>query len=305
MIFHIHIMIKAKWTAINYIESSNKLESNTTELDAQDNCTTFSNAYTSSNFDTGKKVCELFIKLYNSLSNVENGNKPDDTKDWHFLNYWLNINISKRKLNKSTCATKFSDGLSHHCTYTFSYEFPPEFIYNIREEELIKMNLLYSLYENYKKLDNILNGQKPVNAGSLLGPSAKCCSDYAEANYLCNDKNNEFCTQLKKFKEKYDGLYNTEIEGKPEYTNNFIKLSQCDNNTMSKALIGTTVGLVPLLVGLYKFTPLRQLMNFKKGKLAEQYRNNDDEMRDIMLMDQGSEHISSQQGRYNIKYHSV
>ncbi|KMZ77296.1 hypothetical protein PVIIG_05655 [Plasmodium vivax India VII] len=240
--------------AINYIESSNKLESNTTELDAQDNCTTFSNAYTSSNFDTGKKVCELFIKLYNSLSNVENGNKPDDTKDWHFLNYWLNINISKNKLNGTICATEFFDGLDHHCMQTLGLVSPPSTsIYNIREEDLKKMNLLYSLYENYKKLDNILNGQKPVNAGSLLGPSAQCCSDYAEANYLCNDENNKFCAQLKKFKTKYDGLYNTQIAINPEYTNNFKNLSECKKtNVMTTALIGTTVGLVPLMVGLYK-----------------------------------------------------
>ncbi|KMZ96042.1 hypothetical protein PVNG_05980 [Plasmodium vivax North Korean] len=239
--------------AINYIESSNKLESNTTELDAQDNCTTFSNAYTSSNFDTGKKVCELFLKLYNSLSNVENNIHDDYKKEWHFLNYWLNINISKRKLNKTTCATKLFEGLSNHCMHTLRFVSPPSFsIYNIREEDLKKMNLLYGLYENYRKLNDILSGSQHDKAGLLLGPSAKCCSDYAEANYLCNDENNKFCAQLKKFKTKYDGLYNTQIAINPEYTNNFKKLSECNNNTVSTAVIGTTVGLVPLLVGLYK-----------------------------------------------------
>ncbi|KMZ88501.1 hypothetical protein PVBG_06162 [Plasmodium vivax Brazil I] len=239
---------------INYIDISDNLESSSIKLDKGDDCTSFSSEYTSSNLKIGENVCKLFIKLYKSLNNVTNRSHVNYKKEWHFLNYWLNINISKNKLNGTICATEFFDGLDHHCMQTLGLVSPPSTsIYNIREEDLKKMNLLYSLYENYKKLDNILNGQKPVNAGSLLGPSAQCCSDYAEANYLCNDENNKFCAQLKKFKTKYDGLYNTQIAINPEYTNNFKNLSECKKtNVMSTALIGTTVGLVPLLVGLYK-----------------------------------------------------
>ncbi|SCA83394.1 Plasmodium vivax Vir protein, putative [Plasmodium vivax] len=290
---------------IKYIETADKLQSDTTTLDREDNCTTFSYSYTSSNFDTGKKVCELFVKLYKSLTNVKDESHDDYKNDWYFLNYWLNFSINKSELNEAICAKNFSEGLGHHCFHTLTFNFPPSFMHNIREEELKKMNLLYGLYENYKKLDNILSKGHEDNPDLLLQSSSKCCTDYIKANYLCNGENNEFCTQLGKFKSKYVGLY-SKLEGKSdEYSNNFIKLTQCDNNVISTALIGTTVGLVPLLVGLYKFTPLRQLMNFKKGKLTQEYRNNEDEMRNIMLMDQGSEYISSQQGTYNIKYHSA
>ncbi|KMZ96105.1 hypothetical protein PVNG_04494 [Plasmodium vivax North Korean] len=183
--------------------------------------------------------------------------------------------------------------------------FPPPFIYNIREEDLKKINLLYGLYENYKKLDKILNPNQQDNPELLLELSSKCCRDYAEANYLCNGEDNKFCKKLQGFKIKYQGLYG-KLNGKSsEYSNKFIKLSQCGNNSMSTALIGTTVGLVPLMVGLYKFTPLRQFINSKKGKLTQEYRNNDDQIRNIMLMDHGSEQKSSQQETYNIKYHSV
>ncbi|GAB69757.1 CYIR protein, partial [Plasmodium cynomolgi strain B] len=124
-------------------------------------------------------------------------------------------------------------------------------------------------------------------------------------------KDNKFCKQLKKFKTKYVELYNTLYGKSIECLNNFKRFSQCEKtNTMTTALIGTTVGLIPLLGGLYKvkeikFNPFRQLINSKKGKLTHDYRNNDDYIRNIILMDQESENISFKQGTYNIKYHSV
>ncbi|VVA00223.1 PIR protein [Plasmodium vivax] len=295
-------------TEINYdtIESSDNLAVNNTQLHAQDNCITFSNSYTKSNLDIGKNICELFIKLYISLTDVKNKGQPNYEKDWHFLNYWLNINISKSKLYETTCVTRFFDGLGHHCMHTLGFVNPPSSsIYNIREEDLNKMNLLYGLYENYKKLDNILNDSQENNQDLLLEHSNKCCSYYVKANYLCNDENNKFCSELENFKTKYVGLY-SKLEGKSlEYSKNFIKLTQCkDTNVISTALMGTTVGLVPLLVGLYKFTPLGQLFKPNKIKLTNEYSNNE-EMRNIMLMGQESEHTSSQQWTYNIKYHSV
>ncbi|VVA00161.1 PIR protein [Plasmodium vivax] len=275
--------------AINYIDISDNLESSSIQLDKGDDCTSFSSEYTSSNLKIGENVCKLFIKLYKSLNNVTNRSHGDYKKEWHFLNYWLNINISKSKLNETTCATEFFDGLSHHCWHTLGIDFPPpSSIYNITEENLKKMSLLYGLYENYRILNNILITSPQDKPGLLLEPSTKCCSDYAEANYLCNGKGDKFCEELQKFKSTYQDLYDTEIGKHPEYMNNFKKLSECKkNNVMSTALIGTTVGLVPLLMGLYK------------------YGNNDDKIRNTMLMDQEIEHISSQQGTYNIKYHSV
>ncbi|SCA59909.1 VIR protein [Plasmodium vivax] len=292
---------------INYIESSDKLESNTVQLDSEDDCTSFSHTNTRGNLELGKKVCELFVKLYKSLPSVQKKDHSDYKKEWHFLNYWLNFNISKYKLNAITCATNFSDGLGHHCMHTLGFEFPPaSSIYNIREDELIKMNLLYGLYENYKKLDNILNPSQQDNPDLLLELSTKCCSDYIKANYFCKGEKNKFCIQLDNFKKKYEELDSKLVGKSVEYSSNFIKLSECKNtNVMSTALIGTTVGLVPLLVGIYKFTPLGLLFNPNKRKFTQEYKSNGEEMRNIMLMDQGSEHISSQQGTYNIKYHSV
>ncbi|CAI7724311.1 PIR protein [Plasmodium vivax] len=291
---------------LTYLEKEEEVKVDTTPLNNRDNCNSFSKMYTPKHIQAGEDICKLFIKLYTSLTDIKSKGHPNYEKDWRFLNYWLNINISKRKLNGTTCATNFTEGFSNHCMNTFILiDFSSDKIYNIREQDLNKMNLLYGLYENYRKLNNILTTKPQNKPDLLLEPSTKCCSYYVEANYLCNGKDNKFCRELKKFETKYKGLYDT-VDGKgPEYTNSFKRLTQCDNNTMSTALIGTTVGLVPLLVGIYKFTPLGQLFNPNKRKFTQKYKSNDDKMRNIVLMDQECEHISSQQGTYNIKYHSV
>ncbi|KMZ88790.1 hypothetical protein PVBG_05702 [Plasmodium vivax Brazil I] len=279
----------------NYTNYEEKIKSNTTNVKITECCTSFmKGGQTLKNTEKSKDICVNFLKLYEILPNV----KENNAKDWGFLNYWLNFELDK--VNKNICVKNFYDDMESHCDREINVLVTDDRVYNVKKDDLNKMNLLYGLYENYKKLDNILSTNQQGKSDLLSEYSNKFCSYYVEANYLCNYEDNKFCTHLQNFKTKYEGLYDT-VDGKdPEYSKNFIKLTQCHNNTMSTALIGTTVGLIPLM-----FTPLRQLINSNKGKLTQEYRNNDDERRNIMLMDQGSEHISSQQGTYNIKYHSV
>ncbi|CAI7717561.1 PIR protein [Plasmodium vivax] len=264
-------------------------------------CTSFTSGWNKLlDTEMKKNICENFFKLYKKLTKVN----VFDVKDWGFLNYWLNFKIGQFN-NNNICVKEFYNHMESQCVDIIESLLYKDLIYNIKEEDLKKMNLLYGLHENYRTVNNIISNNQQDKLDLLLETSTKCCSDYIYANYLCNDKENKFCTELKNFKTTYEKLYNQLGEKSPEYSNNFIQLTQCDNNTVSTAVIGTTVGLVPLLVALYKFTPLRQLIISNKGKLTQEYRNNDDEMRNIMLMDQQSEQTSSHQGTYNIKYHSV
>ncbi|SCA81989.1 VIR protein [Plasmodium vivax] len=299
----------------NYIKKVDDAQQNrvTTEITSKCKGIYYTMSSSFENELIATSVCEEIVKLYKSLDKIKGKSKcsKDNNNDCEFFNYWVNFQISKSRFNESNCIYHIYDAIESQFTGTDHYDVNIELIYDIKKDELDKMNILYRLYKIYTDLDNILDNKTKDTKELLLSYSTACCTDYLEANYLCsggNDDNNsniQFCTQLENFKTKYIGLYERVDRNGPEYTNNFKRLTQCDNNTVSTALIGTTVGLVPLLVGLYKFTPLRQLINSNKGKLTQEYRNNDDERRNIMLMDQGSEHISSQQGTYNIKYHSV
>ncbi|VUZ99790.1 PIR protein [Plasmodium vivax] len=297
----------------NYIEKADNAQQNHTITDIASKCKGFYTTMRSSfeNELIATSVCEELIKLYKSLDKIKDKSQcPNDSKnDCNFFNYWVNFKISKSRLNESICIDPIYNAIESQFTRTDHYGVELAFIYDIKKDELDKMNILYRLYKIYTDINGILENDSEDVKKKLSSLSTECCTEFLEANYMCNggnDKNNhsQFCTQLENFKTKYKGLYNRVDQKGSEYSKNFKRLSQCDNNTMSTALIGTTVGLVPFLVGLYKFTPLRQLINSNKGKLTQGYRNNND-MRNITIMDQESEHISSQQGTYNIKYHSV
>ncbi|SCA59980.1 Plasmodium vivax Vir protein, putative [Plasmodium vivax] len=302
---------------VDYIKKGKSDESNAESQNAQSNCNSFMISYGHyfTEQKTAKIICEQFIKLYYSLNklncNLNRGLKNKNCSD--FLNYWVNFKLKESIKNEDYTVRNVYDHLESQITGTGEFGTDLVCIHNINMNDLNKMNILYSLYDKYTDIDGILENRTSGDTKLLLSHSTACCTDYLEANYICNggnDNNNnnhsKFCTQLKKFETTYANLYNRVDGNGSEYINNFKRLAQCkDTNVISTALVGTTVGLVPLLVGLYKFTPLRQLINSNKGKLTQGYRNNDDEMRNIMLMDQGSENISSQQGTYNIKYHSV
>ncbi|SCA59583.1 VIR protein [Plasmodium vivax] len=300
----------------NYIEKADNAQQNHTITDIASKCKGFYTTMRSSfeNELIATSVCEEIVKLYESLDKIKGKSEcPESYKDdCNFFNYWVNFKISKSRLNESVCIDHINNAIESQFTGTDHYAVVLDFIYDIKKDELDKMNILYRLYKIYTDLDSIVDNADDMVKNKLSSLSTACCTDYLVANYMCNGGNgdninpSQFCMQLQKFKTKYIGLYERVDRNGPEYSKNLIKLSECKNtNVMSTALIGTTVGLVPLLVGLYKFTPLRQLINSNKGKLTQEYRNNDDEMRNIMLMDQKSEQISSQQGRYNIKYHSL
>ncbi|KMZ89336.1 hypothetical protein PVBG_03686 [Plasmodium vivax Brazil I] len=261
---------------------------------------------------TAKRLCNEFIEVYVSLKDLRCLSESDTNyrKCSEFLNYWVNFKFRKSMINDDDCVSDVHNAIESHMMSNNFYDTYLNFIYDINKDDLNKMNLLYSLYKKYKVIDGILENADNMVKKTLLSHSNACCKDYLEAKNMCNggnddhNNNSQFCTQLQKFETTYEGLYSRVHSKGLDYTNNFKRLTQCNNNTMSTALIGTTVGVVPLLVGLYKFTPLGQLFNPNKRKFTQEYRSNDD-MTNIMLMDKESERISSQQGRYNIKYHSV
>nr|CAB96717.1 vir30 [Plasmodium vivax] len=299
---------------VNYIEKAKIAENTTSYFNADEKCNSFMESSGSDfkDHETAKRICVQFIKLYDSLTdlNCNFNSDPKNEKCRKFLNYWVNFKLRESMQNGDDSVCGVYDAIESQFTGSSDYYIQMGLIDNINKDVLHKMNILYRLYNIYTDLDTIVDNATPRDKESLLSLSTSCCTDYLEANYMCtagNDKNNhsQFCIQLEKFETKYKGLYDRVEKKGSEYSKNFKRLSQCDNNTMSKALIGTTVGLVPLLVGLYKFTPLRQLINSNKGKLAQAYRNNDDKLTNIMLMDQQNEQTTSQQERYNIKYHSA
>ncbi|VUZ99606.1 PIR protein [Plasmodium vivax] len=289
-----------------YIKHSNESESDNTQLDTGDDCNSFSEMYANGNNTVWKNICEQFIKLCKQLPCIKNSNEnePNYMKDWNFLSYWLNSKLRENKLNRTICPNDFYKGMEDHCSETLSrFVSSTNLIYNINEEDLSRMEVLYILHDNYNKLDTILKDSTSPQPESLFTPSSTCSYNYSIARYMCYGENNKFCQILEKFKREYEELFNTAKTKGDQYANNFKKLTDYDNsNIISTTLIGSAVGLIPLMGILYKFTPMGQMFRSNKGIVNNIISNNDEQMTNISLMEQENEPLRFKQGTYNMKY---
>ncbi|CAG9479584.1 unnamed protein product [Plasmodium vivax] len=262
--------------------------------------------------ENAKSICKQFIKLHKSLTHIEEqSNDHNYKKDSSFLNYWVNTVIRENRTYDKNCAHDFSDLMESHCEKIFSINVLSNLLYDIKDDELNKINILYSLYEKYSKLKIIIDSKSEQNKQEILALSNQCCTDYNKARYICNIDNNNsnnsiFCTKLSKFITIHDELDSKLVGPGYDFSDYFIKLSKCPNTKIiTSAVTGTVVGLIPLIGVLYKFTPMGQLFKSKIGILNKDISNNDEEIIKMSLMEQENEQLKFQKGTYNIKYQSV
>ncbi|KMZ92301.1 hypothetical protein PVMG_03656 [Plasmodium vivax Mauritania I] len=205
-----------------------------------------------------KNMCKIFISIYKKLKGEIENYKADSNykKDFAFLNYWVNWKIQENGFNEYEAAQNFNDYLEVYELLETNFDTTNLLIYDINKDELYKMNILYNLYEKYTKLNSIISNVSNQDKQELLTLSTQCCTDYNEANYICNSGNNnnsEFCKKLKKFQTKYEELNNKVEKEKSEYSDYFKSLSKCPNNKIiTTSVTGSIIGLIPLLGVLYK-----------------------------------------------------
>ncbi|KMZ94906.1 hypothetical protein PVMG_05517 [Plasmodium vivax Mauritania I] len=203
-----------------------------------------------------KNICEQYLKLYTSLTNLKNSKTSNINykKDYSFVNYWLNDKIRESELNGSVCVDDFYEIMEPQCSDTLSINYTPEYtyIYHINQEDFNKMKLLYSLYENYSILDSILSKSLIDKPQSLSEPSSKYYDNYKKARKMCYGEKDKFCEKLDKFKSQYKALYTTLDTRGEEISKYFKRLPNDENNIISTAVIGSMAGLIPFFGLLYK-----------------------------------------------------
>ncbi|GAB69938.1 hypothetical protein PCYB_006870, partial [Plasmodium cynomolgi strain B] len=165
-----------------------------------------------------KNICEQFLKLYMSLTNIINNKKK----------------VLKHNIN--VCVDYFYNAIESQCESTIDNHLLPDLIYNIEEDLLNNIDKLYNLYAKYTKLNTIINSRSETNKHQLLSLSTKCCTDYIEASYICNPgnnkNNNKFCEKLTPFKSKYEELYDQVGTNGFEFSANFKKLTECGDTNI-------------------------------------------------------------------------
>ncbi|KMZ76565.1 hypothetical protein PVIIG_06203 [Plasmodium vivax India VII] len=245
----------------NYINKVNSAQNNGATIDNPSDCDNFSTSSQSkfTNSTIAKNTCVELVKLYksiNSLKEMLTGN-PNYKNDCRFFNYWVNFKITKSRSNEYHCVSDLYNAIESQCYIDFPNRLDVSVIYDIKKDDLYKMNILYNLYENYIKLKNIIDTDSRLEKQSLLPHSTACCTDYIEAKYICNGGNNNnsstFCKKLGTFESKYEQLYQKFNEKTSEFSDDLIKLSECPNTKIiTTAVTGSIIGLIPLFGVLYK-----------------------------------------------------
>ncbi|KMZ95065.1 hypothetical protein PVMG_05592 [Plasmodium vivax Mauritania I] len=249
---------------VDYIKIAKSDESTTGFPNAETGCNNAMKSF--EYYFTDKKrakiICKEFIKLYNSLDDCKSTSNSDPhRKCSKFLNYWINFKLGEIMQNDDKSFCNVYNSIESQFTGGSEIVLNLSFIYHIDKDELDKMSILYRLYKNYTDLDGILeNAANDVKVKSL-SLSTACCKDYLEARYICdtskNNSGSRFCEKLKDFKSKYDQLDGKVNKQGSDFSNYFIKLSECPNNQIiTTAVTGSIVGLIPLFGILYKVSEL-------------------------------------------------
>ncbi|KMZ76899.1 hypothetical protein PVIIG_05827 [Plasmodium vivax India VII] len=172
---------------VNYIE---KAKSNVGPSNYESKCKSFmqTSGHYITDKETGKNICEQFIKLYYSLKDYDKciSNSRPDKLCSNFLNYWINSKLRKIMKGEDNCVSHVYDLLESQFTADedFNINIDNKYIYNINEDDLHKMNILYSLYEKYTDISAMLENTTSRDKELLLSLSNASCKVYHEANYM-------------------------------------------------------------------------------------------------------------------------
>ncbi|KMZ95043.1 hypothetical protein PVMG_06025 [Plasmodium vivax Mauritania I] len=244
---------------LKYVNVAEKLEGDASiELQYKD-CNGFSSQYIKENIEKGEKICDKYLKLYNSLINdISNPQSdPNYEKKLKFLNYWLNSKLTESGINKITCVNEFASDIEDYIWQYLPKNYTKVFTYNIKDEDLNQMNVLYNLYKKYSKMHSELEKQSCTPKDLELDCSNECFHEYKLHRSRCIGVQNKFCDELDVFKRKYETLYEkVEAKGK-HYFEFFKRLPENENsNIISISLLGSGLGIGSLFGLLYKVKEL-------------------------------------------------
>ncbi|SCA83650.1 VIR protein [Plasmodium vivax] len=203
-------------------------------------------------------ICKNMVKLYNHaiLNHQLNKNVFSQKKVPEFINYWINIHLTKagiKDIQKPQIFQKF-DAISKIFDQQSLLKGK---IYHIKEKEVDGMNILYELYKNIYELE-----QKEKNYFETFLKIFK--KHYNQGLIKCfNEGNVKFCQELNKYIEFYEQNKNNKLSKTcdnkkcPSLTKLTILSSASNKEDLNIAKMGSS-----LLGGLH-ISSLKELPSMK------------------------------------------
>ncbi|SBT56200.1 PIR Superfamily Protein [Plasmodium ovale wallikeri] len=255
----------------------------------------------SSKFSDACKILLAYFKIFNL------GSIPFEEKiSCSYANYWLNEEVRKVNENYNEHTYNFFSILTNSPNKDINDSVCKPYIYDFGNERFTQIKILYEFYNHY---NNYLV-YKANNQNASCASAEKCAQAYKENIDKCLISEDEFCSTLRKFKNKlmhdmsssniFIDLQNSISQIDKDFDES-LKHSREGGSTVDKtstSIIGTMLGVVPILMFVYKLNPLRGM---KKGK----HNIEDNEDIQSLFHDTDLSHTNFSTSDYNIPYNII
>ncbi|SBS93775.1 PIR Superfamily Protein [Plasmodium ovale curtisi] len=222
-------------------------------------------------FQDKTNIEEVLTKIKKFLKYYKNSDSQNSNKYYGYINYWLKTQLTGNDpLIKNT--TDFYN-MFKNCDSDVEL-LNKKFLYiNSKQNDLFKrINELYSVYDDYYIFISYKSSMSSKNFESIKCVYAEqCVKKYNNIvdNYASNDKSN-LLYELQNLKHLFNqnGIFSLQgcekeiptLKPLPEENKSEIISSLSSSSLIPIPAIAATVGIFPLLLLLYKHTPLVSLL---------------------------------------------
>ncbi|SBT83515.1 PIR protein [Plasmodium ovale] len=257
------------------------------------------------NFQKETNIKDIFKKLKKILEH-NNPNSQNSNKYYGYINYWLNNELTGNDLlNENT--TNFCN-MFKNCNSDVQLLSEKFSDINSKQNDLFeRINELYSVYDDYfnfiafKSIDT-------VNCAY-----AKRCVDKYNIivdKYASNDKSN-LLNELQNLKQLFNqnGIFSPQVckenmpmlKSLPEANQSEVISSLSSSSLIPIPAIAATVGIFPLLLLLYKHTPLISLLYNRIIGMKNKLINVAQENHELSFLDERNQVFADNES-YNLIY---
>ncbi|SBS91920.1 PIR Superfamily Protein [Plasmodium ovale curtisi] len=261
-------------------------------------------------FPGNTDIKDIFTKLKKILEYYKSLNIQNSNKHYGYINYWLKNQLTGNNLlNKNTTdfSNKFKscDSDVEFLNEKFSY-------INLKQNELFeRINELYSVYDDYIYFTSF---KSSVFINCTF--ANRCVNKYNNIvdKYISNDNSN-LLNELLNLKQLFnqDGILSLQgcekeiptLKPLPEANKSEVISSSLSSSSLVPIpVIAATVGTFPLLLLLYKHTPLVSLLYNRIIAMKNKLINVAQENHELSFLDERNQAFSDNES-YNLIYNSA
>ncbi|SBT59316.1 PIR Superfamily Protein [Plasmodium ovale wallikeri] len=260
-------------------------------------------------FQGKTNIKEVLKKIKKILEHYKNPNSQNSNKYYGYINYWLKNELAENDLvNENT--TDFCNKFKN-CDSEIKLLHEKILYINSKPNDLFeRINELYSVYVDYFNFLSFKN-----NSDFNCSYAQQCVKKYNNIvdNYASNDKSN-LLNELQNLKQLFnqDGILSLQgcekeiptLKPLPAANNSEVISLLSSSSLIPIPAIAATVGIFPLLLLLYKHTPLVSLLYNRIIGMKNKLINVAQENHELSFLDERN-NVFADNESYNLIYRSA